>query len=111
MTPERETLVYTGKRLDYTIPLISAVKAHKLAQKGCTTFLCAVEVVDTPKIELDNIPIVREFPKVFQEVPGFTPDWEIEFAIELVPGIAPISKAPYRMAPAELVELKNYKSY
>ena len=39
---------------------------------------------------------------MFQEVPGLSPDRKIEFAIELVPGTAPISKAPYRMAPAEL---------
>ena len=107
MTPEGERLVWTGKHLDYTIPLISAVKGHKLIQKGCTTFLCAVEVIDTSEVELDNIPIVCEFPEVFQEVPGLPPDQEIEFAIELVPSIAPISKAPYRMAPTELVELKK----
>ena len=35
------------------------------------------------------------------------PDGEIEFAIELLPGTAPISKAPCRMAPAELAELKK----
>jgi hypothetical protein len=35
------------------------------------------------------------------------PDREIEFAIDLVPGTAPISKRPYRMAPQELVELKK----
>jgi hypothetical protein len=34
-------------------------------------------------------------------------DWDIEFAIELQPGTAPISKRPYRMPPAELVELKK----
>ena len=33
-------------------------------------------------------------------------DREIEFAIDLVPGTTPISMAPYRMAPAELKELK-----
>jgi len=40
-------------------------------------------------------------------VPGLPPDREIEFTIELVPGTAPISKAPYRMAQAELAELKK----
>jgi len=63
-TLEEERLVYTGKR-DYTIPLISTVKAYKLVQKGCTAFLCVVEVVDTSKVELDNIPIVCEFLEVF----------------------------------------------
>jgi hypothetical protein len=35
------------------------------------------------------------------------PDRDIEFAIELQPGMAPISKRPYRMPPAELAELKK----
>jgi len=40
-------------------------------------------------------------------VPGLPLEREMEFAIELVPGTAAISKAPYRMAPAELTELKT----
>jgi len=51
--------------------------------------------------------VVQEFPEVFQEVPGLPLDREIEFTIELLPSTAPISKAPYLMAPAELVELKK----
>jgi hypothetical protein len=39
--------------------------------------------------------------------PGMPPDRDIEFAIELQPGTAPISKRPYRMPPAELAELKK----
>jgi len=65
------------------------------------------EVLETPKLEPKDLPIVQEFLEVFQEVPGLPPDREIEFAIELVPGTVPISKAPYRMAPAELAELKK----
>jgi hypothetical protein len=38
---------------------------------------------------------------------GLPPDREVEFSIDLVPGTAPISKAPYRMAPAKLKELKG----
>jgi hypothetical protein len=34
------------------------------------------------------------------------PDRDVEFVIELQPGIAPISKRPYRMPPKELAELK-----
>ena len=57
--------------------------------------------------KLEDIPIVKEFPDVFpEELPGLPPDREIEFSIELLPGTGPISKAPYRMAPAELKELK-----
>ncbi|GJW41341.1 retrotransposon protein, putative, ty3-gypsy subclass [Tanacetum coccineum] len=41
------------------------------------------------------------------ELPGLPPAREIEFGIELIPGAEPISKAPYRMAPVELKELKE----
>nr|GFC98516.1 retrotransposon protein [Tanacetum cinerariifolium] len=53
-------------------------------------------------------PIVFEFPDVFpDELPGIPPVREVEFNIELIPGAEPISKAPYRMAPIELKELKD----
>ena len=42
------------------------------------------------------------FPK---DLPGLPPDREIEFAIELIPGAAPVSKAQYRLASVELKEL------
>ena len=51
---------------------------------------------------------MREFPDVFPEdLSGLPPNREIEFSIDLLPGSNPISKAPYRMAPAELRELKT----
>ena len=56
---------------------------------------------------VEVIPVVDDFLEIFpEELPGLPPDREIEFAIELYPGTAPISIAPYRMAPAELKELK-----
>ena len=56
----------------------------------------------------EDVPIVRDFLEVFpEELPGLPPDREIEFVIELLSGTAPISKAPYRMAPAELKELRK----
>ncbi|GJU78894.1 putative reverse transcriptase domain-containing protein [Tanacetum coccineum] len=52
-------------------------------------------------------PIVSEFQDVFpEELPGIPPIRDVEFNIELIPGAEPISKAPYRMAPIELKELK-----
>ena len=54
------------------------------------------------------IPVVHEFEDVYpHEVLGLPPSREVEFSIDLVPGISPISMAPYRMAPAKLVELKK----
>ncbi|KAF5470803.1 hypothetical protein F2P56_011292 [Juglans regia] len=55
-------------------------------------------VVDEPKeeVKLEEIPIVREYLKVFpQDLSGLPPQREVEFAIELVPGTTPLSKAPY----------------
>ncbi len=66
-------------------------------------------VIDTEasEVKLEDIPMVREFPDVFpKELLGLPPDREVEFSIDLLPGTGPISKAPYRMAPTELRELK-----
>nr|XP_040244075.1 uncharacterized protein LOC120963498 [Aegilops tauschii subsp. strangulata] len=59
--------------------------------------------------ELELIPMVSEFPDVFpEELPGMPPDRELEFAIDLVPGTAPLYKKYYRMPSSELVELKKH---
>jgi hypothetical protein len=53
-------------------------------------------------------PVMEEFPDVFpEELPGMPPDRDIEFIIELLPGIAPIAKRPYRMGVNKLEELKK----
>ncbi|CAN6480859.1 unnamed protein product [Victoria cruziana] len=58
--------------------------------------------------DVREIPVVCEYPDVFpEELPGLPLRREVEFSIELVPDVQPISKAPYRMAPAELAELKK----
>jgi hypothetical protein len=55
-----------------------------------------------------NIRVVRDFPDVFPEdLPEMPPDREVEFAIDLLHGTAPISKRPYRMSVEELKELKK----
>ena len=59
-------------------------------------------------MKLQDIPIVNEFSDVFiDDLTGLPQDREIEFTIELAPNTSPISKAPYRMAPMELKELKD----
>ncbi|WVZ89041.1 hypothetical protein U9M48_035500 [Paspalum notatum var. saurae] len=61
---------------------------------------------------IEKIPVVSDFPDVFaEELPGLPPDRDVEFAIELVPGTAPVSWRPYRMAPDELKELKLDKGF
>jgi hypothetical protein len=53
--------------------------------------------------------MVNEFPDVFpKELSGMPPDWDIKFVINLIPGIAPIYKRPYRMPTQQLAELKEH---
>ena len=59
------------------------------------------------QIELENILVMKDFPDVFpEELPGFPPKREVDLSIEILPGKAPTSREPYRMAPTELKELK-----
>ena len=74
LTSEGESIVYNGSPSSPAIPIISAAKVCKLIKKGCTAYLCAIEVDGSPKFDIGNIPVVREFPEVFQEVPGLPPD-------------------------------------
>jgi hypothetical protein len=57
---------------------------------------------------LETIKVVSEFPDVFpKDLPGMSPEQKVEFAIELLPGTAPISKRAYRVSGPELIELKK----
>jgi hypothetical protein len=58
--------------------------------------------------EIQDIPVVCEFPDVFPEdLPGLPPERDVEFVIQLKPDTAPISRRLYRMPPNELAELKT----
>ena len=52
---------------------------------------------ETPRLE--EYHVLQEFKDVFlDEIPGLPPKRDIDFTIDLVPGVAPVSKAPYRMS-------------
>ncbi|MCI75763.1 cellular nucleic acid-binding protein, partial [Trifolium medium] len=54
-------------------------------------------------VKMEELPVVCEFPNVFPgDVSDVTPEREVEFNIDLVPGTGPISTAPYRMSASEL---------
>ncbi|GJW56228.1 putative reverse transcriptase domain-containing protein, partial [Tanacetum coccineum] len=60
------------------------------------------------KKRLDNVSIIRDFPKVFPEdFSGLPPTRQVEFQIDLIPGAAPVARAPYRLAPYEMKELSE----
>ncbi|KAL8089132.1 hypothetical protein AgCh_038782 [Apium graveolens] len=99
-------VVFKGQRQNQKF--LTMLQAKRLSRKGNEAYLAYV--IDTQKEvpNIQDIPIVNEFEDVFPEnLPGLPPDREIEFAIELTPGTAPVSKASYRLAPVEMKELAS----
>ncbi|XP_070660513.1 uncharacterized protein [Malus domestica] len=87
--------------------VISAMKTKRLLSKGCQGYLAHVELNDNGPNSVEDVCVVRYFPDVFpDDLPGLPLDRDVEFAIDLLPGTDPISLTSYRMAPAELKELK-----
>ncbi|GJV19264.1 reverse transcriptase domain-containing protein [Tanacetum coccineum] len=97
-----------GTRLN----IISCTKAQKYLLQGCHVFLAHITIKETgdksKKKQLQDVPIVKNFPEVFPEdLPGLPPTRQVEFHIDLVPGAAPVARAPYRLAPSEMKELAD----
>ncbi|XP_028763323.1 uncharacterized protein LOC114721630 [Neltuma alba] len=88
--------------------LLSAAQVVQCVKKGCQAFVVFFSIQAEKEGNIDQIEVVSEFPDVFpEEISGLPPVREVEFSIELAPGTEPISKAPYRMSPSELAELKK----
>jgi hypothetical protein len=67
----------------------------------------APSVQHTIILNLEDIPVVCEFPDMFPgDLHVMLLDRDVEFTIELQPGTAPISRRPYKMTPKKLSELK-----
>ncbi|KAH0784257.1 hypothetical protein KY290_003855 [Solanum tuberosum] len=87
---------------------VSCLKARKMISKGCTYHTFRVMDIESETPSLDSVPVVSEFLEVFPgDFLGIPPEREIDFGIEFLPYTQPISIPPYRMAPAELKELKE----
>ena len=100
-------LVESGN-LDDMVRMISFMSAQKLLRKGNEAYLAYILDTRSSKSKLEQLSVVNEFMDVFlEELPGLPPDREVEFVIDVFPGTAPISVTPYRMALAELKELKT----
>ena len=101
-------VVFYGERRRAPSGLISAISTRCLLQKGCKGYLAHVVNTRSSEVRLEDVPVVRDFLDVFPyDLPGLPPEREIDFPIDLVPGTAPIYLPPYKMAPAELKELKT----
>nr|GEW65386.1 putative reverse transcriptase domain-containing protein [Tanacetum cinerariifolium] len=70
---------------------------------------------------IKDIPVVKEPPDVFPEdLPGLPPIRQVEFQIDLIPGAAPVARAPYILAsskiqglhvdPAKIKAVKNWET-
>ncbi|XP_065854728.1 uncharacterized protein [Euphorbia lathyris] len=99
---------FQGDRSMAPHSLISAIAARRLLYKNCEGFLAYVKDTQTKGVDLENVDVVNEFADVFPEdLAGLPPERVIDFCVDLAPETRPISMPPYRMAPAELKELKE----
>nr|GFA44682.1 putative reverse transcriptase domain-containing protein [Tanacetum cinerariifolium] len=92
--------------------IISCTKTRKYLLKGYPVFLANITTKmikdKSEEKRLQDVPIVREFSKVFlEDLPGASPTRQVEFQIDLIPGVAPVARAPYRLAPSEMKELSD----
>ena len=78
------------------------MQARHLLRKGCKAFLALVLSSKRRQVNLENIPVIKEFPNMFlEELLGLPPERKVDLFIKVLPGTVPIYKAPYRMAPTE----------
>ncbi|XP_077225013.1 uncharacterized protein LOC143858243 [Tasmannia lanceolata] len=103
-----EKFCFEGSGAHSTPIVLSAMQACRFLRQGCEAFLASVVEVNDNDMKIENIPIVREFTDVFPEdLLGLPLNREVKFTVDLTPRTAPISKAPYHLAPLEMKELKS----
>jgi len=91
------------------LELISVQRAINEVEVRVIYFMIVANAENNSIAEKINvIPVVEEYADVFlDEIPELPPSRDVDFTIDLIPGVGPMSMVPYRMAPAELAELKK----
>ncbi|GKD14842.1 putative reverse transcriptase domain-containing protein [Tanacetum coccineum] len=111
---ENETLIVRGDGSNQgnktQLNIILCTKTQKYMKKGCHVFLAHVTTKKTEdkseEKRLKDVPIVQYFLEVFlEDLPGLPPTRQVEFHIDLIPGAAPVARAPYQLAPSKMKEL------
>lgn len=88
--------------------LISAIKAKNVLSKRCIDFLTYEVSKVKSSLSIDQTSTVQEFSDIFlKELSSLTLEWKVKFSIKVTLCITSISKAPYRIAPIMLQELKK----
>nr|GFB69270.1 putative reverse transcriptase domain-containing protein [Tanacetum cinerariifolium] len=91
----------------YAVEIVDGrVSEINIILRGCTLGLLGhLFNIDLMPVELGSFNVIIEvFP---EDLPGLLPARQVEFQIDLVPGAAPVARAPYRLAPAEMQELST----
>ncbi|XP_070015583.1 uncharacterized protein [Nicotiana sylvestris] len=106
--PNEPVIEWKGNGVVPKSRFISYLKASKMIRKGCIYHWVRVADTTSEVSVPESVPVVKEFLEVFSdELPRIPPDREMDFGIDVLPDTRPISIPPYRMAPAELRELKE----
>ncbi|GKF07597.1 hypothetical protein Tco_0041821 [Tanacetum coccineum] len=91
----------------YHAKIICDEKVVHIPINGETLIIRVMEKKSDDK-RLEDIPVVKEFQEVFlEDLPGLPPVHQVELQIDLIPGAAPVARAPYRLAPSEIQELSD----
>nr|GEU89152.1 hypothetical protein [Tanacetum cinerariifolium] len=109
-----ETLTFHGNKSnngrESRLTVISCLNAQEYMAKGCHIFLAHIsakkEEDGSKGKQLEDVPVARDYPEVFpKDLPGLPSARPVEFQIDLIPGAAPVARAPYRLALSEMKEL------
>ncbi|GKE01634.1 hypothetical protein Tco_1389617, partial [Tanacetum coccineum] len=94
--------------MDWLQPGIQGSSAHYPVHQN-TRIHATKETEDKSKEKrLEDVPIVWDFPDAFPEdFPGLPLTRQVEFQIDLIPGVAPVARAPYRLEPSEMKEFSE----
>nr|GEZ45498.1 reverse transcriptase domain-containing protein [Tanacetum cinerariifolium] len=105
---KNKTLVVESDRGASRLKVLSCIKARKFIERGSQLFVAHVTEKEPQEKWIEDVHVIRDFPEVFPEdLLGMPPPRQVEFRIDLVPGAAPVARAPYRLAPSEMKELKK----
>ncbi|XP_075499332.1 uncharacterized protein LOC142537723 [Primulina tabacum] len=100
--PSGKPFIFEASRHQHMPHVISCICVRKLVRRGCQEFFASIVTVTEPDSQMpEDVEVVRDFPSVFSDdISGIPPDREVDYSIKLMPGTVPISKKPYRLAPA-----------
>jgi hypothetical protein len=104
---EGQRWVIVGWNQGVSLRFVSSLQLRKSMRKGCKIY--AILALNEKGVAegLEHLPVVKEFADVFlEELPGLSPERELEFTIDLKLGTEPIARTPYQMSTPELQKLK-----